>query len=173
MVGGRGAPHTIPEQGAMDQGLWFLTNQLYCPTTPCITPTLRIGFAVDYWGGVIENRWFLFRSISKKSYFGQASAAIEGEFRDTSYTISNHDARQVGAVIEDVTSDAGDTIRDRDAGQFGTVTEGFPSYTGDAVRYRDTCQAPAVREGPFPDSIYAITNRDARQALRVLSLIHI
>ena len=34
MAGGQGTPHTIPEQGTMDQGLWLLTNQLHRPTAP-------------------------------------------------------------------------------------------------------------------------------------------
>ena len=55
MVFGQGSPHTIPEQGTMDQGrwLWFLTNELYWPFCKSITLTRRLGLVVDDHGSII------------------------------------------------------------------------------------------------------------------------
>ena len=89
MAGGQGAPHTIPKQRTMNQGLGLLTNQLYWHTTPIITPTLRFGFAVYGGGSLIENLFPRFRSIPKKSYCGQALAGIEGLLPNAGDTIRN------------------------------------------------------------------------------------
>ena len=93
MAFGQGEQHTIPEQWTMDQGLWFLTNQLYRPTNKSVTPAFRFGFAVDGGRCAGENTFPNRRRIPKECYCGQAFAINEGRMLDAGDTLTDRDAR--------------------------------------------------------------------------------
>ena len=188
MAGGQGEPHTMHEQGTMDHGLWLLTNQLYWPASPNITPALRFRFAVDGGSGILESACINFRSIPKKSYCGQviaategspppesrdavrdrdagqAAACIEGITPDACNTVTNCDARQASAFAEGTTPDTGNAVGDRHARQAVVSIEGHIADAGDAIRDRDTGQAGAEPEGRLSDAGDTLRDRDTRQA---------
>ena len=127
----------ILEQRIGERFSWLLTNQLYWPITPSVTPALRFGFAVDGWGSLFENFFPFLRSIPKKCYLCQILAVREGPITDAGDTVTNRDDRQTTAGLEDILPDAGDAIRNRDARQAGALSKGSMSYTGDTVRDSD------------------------------------
>ena len=115
------APHTIHEQGTMNQGLWLLTNQLYRPSFKSITPTLCFGFAVDGGGGAAKSQALvIFWSIPKKGHRGEAAALKEGPIPDAGNAIRNRDAHKAPAILEGIPPNAGNAIRNRDARQAAT-----------------------------------------------------
>ena len=100
--GGRGQPTQSPNKGPWIRGrwLWHLANQLYRPATPSITPTVRIGFAVNGGGGSGENIFPFLRSIPKKCHCSQALTVKESRIPDAGNAIRNYYVFKATASIE-------------------------------------------------------------------------